>query len=73
MFRYVLRSRPLHNLKFEHFTSLSRRERQRNLSKCKTHAYRTIVLWHSRSRRLRPCLSCYCLTSIHFLAVLIRH
>ena len=28
---------PLHNFKFGHFTSLSRRGRQRNVPKCKTH------------------------------------
>ena len=37
--------RPPHDLKFDHFTSLSRRERQRNASKCKTYV---------------PCVHNYC-------------
>ena len=35
--KFIVRcSRPQHDLKFDHFKSLSRRERKRNVSKCKT-------------------------------------
>ena len=61
---FVTFSRPLHNLEFREFTSLSGRGRQRNVPKTQNARagraerlflfIKRIVLWLSRSHRRRP-------------------
>ena len=67
-------------IKFDHFTSLSRRERERNVSKWKNARagraellflfIKPIVMWSSRSRRRRPCSSF--LSVINVLANIVK-
>ena len=64
---FVTFSRPLHNLEFSQFTSLSGRGRQRNVPKTQSARagraerlflfIKRIVLWRSRSHRCRSYLS----------------